>query len=151
MAELYRGWRADGAAFHYVTGSPWHLYLPLEAFLRANDFPSGAWHMKHFRLANPSTVIAMLRSQMDYKLGRIEPVIKRWPKRRMILVGDSGEQDPEVFGELARRHPDRISRIFIRNLQPLERNAPRLQKAFAGVASDIWQLFSEAAELPGSI
>ena len=28
---------------------------------------------------------------------------ERWPQRPLILVGDSGEQDPEIFATLARR------------------------------------------------
>ncbi len=34
MAELYHQWAQQGCVFHYVSGSPWQLYLPLAEFFR---------------------------------------------------------------------------------------------------------------------
>jgi phosphatidate phosphatase APP1 len=31
-----------------------------------------------------------------------------------VLVGDSGQLDPEIYAELAREHPDRIRAVYIR-------------------------------------
>ncbi|TVR27681.1 MAG: DUF2183 domain-containing protein [Balneolaceae bacterium] len=33
-----------------------------------------------------------------------------------ILVGDSGERDPEVYREIANRYPDQIKEIIIRDV-----------------------------------
>jgi hypothetical protein len=45
MAEAYRKWAADGAAFHYVSASPWQLYDPLARFLAVEGFPEGSFAM----------------------------------------------------------------------------------------------------------
>src|SRR5206468_1264952 len=50
MAGTYQRWAAEGAQFHYVTASPWQLYLPLAEFVRSNGFPAGTFHMKSFRV-----------------------------------------------------------------------------------------------------
>ncbi len=149
MAALYRKWQdGSGAGFCYVTGSPWQLYRPLEAFRGEQKFPHGAWHMKHLRLADRETLRAFFGGQTDYKLSVIEPLLARWPQRPVILAGDSGEQDPEIYATLARRHPQRISRIFIRDVTGEARDAERYRKAFDGIAAEKWQVFKDAAELP---
>jgi phosphatidate phosphatase APP1 len=33
-----------------------------------------------------------------------------------ILVGDSGQEDPEIYAEIRKRHPNRIHAIYIRNV-----------------------------------
>ncbi len=49
MARMYQAWL--GAAFHYISGSPWQLYRPLSEFLvgPAGGFPEGSFHMKNAR------------------------------------------------------------------------------------------------------
>lgn len=149
MAAVYRQWEERSAAqFCYVTGSPWQLYAPLEAFRETGGFPSGPWHMKHLRLTDPETVKAFLSSHNDYKLEAIEPMLARWPSRPVILVGDSGEQDPEIYGHLARRNPGRIAAVFIRNVTDSTRGDERFRKAFAGVGDSLWRLFISPSELP---
>ena len=115
MPELYRHCADQGMAFHYVSGSPWQLYLPLAEFLRAEGIPAGSFNLKYFRLKDPST-LGLLRSQEATKLQAIEPILADFPQRRFILIGDSGEQDPEIYMKVAREHRDQIVAIFIRNV-----------------------------------
>jgi phosphatidate phosphatase APP1 len=116
IADVYRSWAASsGAQFHYVSATPWQLYVPLAGFIEANSFPRGTFHLKDFRWRD-RTFFSLLAAPDRYKLKIIEPLLKRLPHRRFVLVGDSGQQDPEVFGELARRYPRQVRRIFIRNL-----------------------------------
>ncbi len=42
MPELYRECAQKGVVFHYVSGSPWQLYLPLADFLVAEGLPLGS-------------------------------------------------------------------------------------------------------------
>jgi phosphatidate phosphatase APP1 len=62
------------------------------------------------------------------------------------LVGDSGQRDPEAFGELARRHPQQVRWIFIRDLAGS--GLARYRTAFAGVKRQLWSVFSDPATLP---
>lgn len=43
----------------------------------------------------------------------IEPLLQRFPKRKFIFVGDSGEEDPEVYAQLARMYPDQVPDLLI--------------------------------------
>jgi len=147
MAGTYRLWSEElGAQFHYVTSSPWQLYLPLSEFTRSNGFPAGTFHMKQFRVKDRS-VLALLGSPERYKLGVIEPLLRQFPKRQFVLVGDSGEKDPEIYGTTARKYPNQIKRILIRDVTSENSDAPRYQKAFRGVPEEIWQVFSSPGEI----
>ena len=46
MATQYRQWAKHGAAFHYVSSSPWQLFQPLMNFMETSGFPAGDFHLK---------------------------------------------------------------------------------------------------------
>jgi len=142
MAGLYREWEKAGAGFFYVSASPWQLYLPLAEFVRSNGFPQGAFQMKVFRLKDGSRA-SILEDPEKYKPGAIEPILKRFPRRRIVLVGDSGERDPEVYAGLARKYPQQIVRILIRNVTRENAEAPRYQKTFRQLPRDLWEVFDD--------
>lgn len=147
MSGLYRHWRErHGAAFHYVSASPWQLYAPLAEFTRSNAFPAGSFHLKNFRWRD-ETFLNLFGSPEEYKIATIEPLLRAAPLRRFVLVGDSGERDPEAYGELARRHPQQIVAIFIRELAGETAAAPRYRAAFRDVPPERWRIFSEPAEV----
>ena len=151
MAGVYRGWeRLLGARFHYVTASPWQLYVPLADFARTNGFPAGSWHMKEFRVKDRS-VLELFASPERYKPGVIEPLLRRFPKRQFVLVGDSGEKDPEIYGTLARKHPSQVHHIFIRDVTGESAGSPRYEKAFAQVPRGLWQVFKEPREIQDAL
>jgi phosphatidate phosphatase APP1 len=37
---------------------------------------------------------------------------------QFILIGDSGEQDPEIYSKVVERYPNRVRVIYIRNVNP---------------------------------
>jgi hypothetical protein len=138
MAEVLEAWRKKGAAFHYVSASPWQLYGPLNEFFARQKLPSGTWHMKLFRVKD-SSFANLFQSPLEYKLQTIEPFFKTYPKRKFVLIGDSGERDPEAYGELARRYPEQVERIVIRELGE-EIDQARYRKAFAEVPQEKWMI-----------
>jgi phosphatidate phosphatase APP1 len=146
MARLFERWRAQGAVFHYVSASPWQLYPPLADFLAREGFPAGSFHMKYFRWKD-ETFFNLFSSQESYKRPIIESLIKQYPKRRFVLVGDSGEQDPEIFGGLARDFPQRVQYILIRDVTGEAADAPRYRAAFDRVDANRWRIFTSADSL----
>jgi hypothetical protein len=147
MAAVYQSWaRSADAKFHYVTASPWQLYVPLSQFAASNGFPGGTFHMKQFRVKDGS-FLKLFASPEEYKPGVIEPMLERYPKRRFVLVGDSGEKDPEIYGALARRHPQQVMRILIRDVTKEPPEAERYRKAFQGLPKELWQIFKEPLEI----
>ena len=146
MSAVYREWAGAGAAFHYVSASPWQLYGPLSEFRRVQGFPRGSFHLKQFRLKDASA-LELFASQEGYKSKVIEGILADFPDRRLILLGDSGEQDPEIYGALARKHPDQIVRILIRSVDGSGKEHPRFQAAFEGIPGDRWRVFRDPDEL----
>ncbi|MCE9599650.1 MAG: App1 family protein [Spirochaetia bacterium] len=113
MPAFYRQLSEVAAGFYYVSASPWQLYPELQAFNRAENYPAGAFCMKYFRLKD-SDFFNLFQKPFDYKLATIEPIIKSNPGRSFILIGDSGEKDPEAYAELAKRFPEQVASIWIR-------------------------------------
>lgn len=146
MASAYQKWAADGAQFHYVSSSPWQLYEPLEEFMKASAFPDGTFHMKSFR-AKDSTALDLFADPMGHKLPVIKSLFERFPKRTFILVGDSAEKDPEIYGQIALEYPKQVQRIYIRDVTGEPASGTRYQEAFADVPAEIWSIFTEPAVL----
>ena len=148
MAGIYRAWATNNdAAFHYVSGSPWQLYVPLAEFVRSNGFPAGSFHLKQFRVKD-ETFLDLFTKPEVYKPTVIEPLLKRFPERRFILVGDSGERDPEIYGALARKFPGQVRRIFIRDVTNQSAESDRYRLAFDGISGELWKIIRDPAELP---
>jgi phosphatidate phosphatase APP1 len=146
MPELYRGWAATNhAEFFYVSASPWQLYAPLADFIHKSDFPPGAFFLKTVDIKD-KTFFALFENPDQYKPGVIEPLMKRFPHRKFVLVGDSGEQDPEIYAALARKFPGQVSHIFIRDLSGGAQQE-RFSKAFEGLAPGLWKTFTDPSEI----
>ncbi len=115
MSRSYTRWaRRHQVKFHYVTSSPWQLYVPLRDFMNSKRFPPGSFHMKYFRLKDKSFFNIFSKSA-KYKIQSISEIMKKYPHRYFILVGDSGEKDLQVYTEINKRFPGRVNVIYIRN------------------------------------
>ena len=145
MADVYRAWSRGGAQFHYLSATPWQLYVPIATFADTHGFPRGTFHLRDFRWRDRS-FFNVFTSPDRYKMRTIEPLLRQLPRRRFVLAGDSGQHDPEVFGELARRYPRQVRRIFIRDVG--RSTAARYTLAFAGLDRKVWRVFTDPATLP---
>jgi len=149
MSAAYGRWHDEGTAFHYVSSSPWQLASCLGGFLRDAGLPAGSMHLKLFRL-KASTPLGRLPSRKRLKRRVIEQVMTDFPRRRFLLVGDSGERDPEVYAAVASRFPDQVAGIAIRQvagkLSP-DKARTRLERLVRRQPGIRWHLFTAADEL----
>lgn len=100
--------------FHYLSGSPWHLYKPLNDFIKMY-YPSGSIYLKDLDIDDIGSVFKFLEANSyEYKVDRIENLLIKYPKRKFVLCGDNGEQDPDVYNYINKIYPDRILKIYIR-------------------------------------
>ena len=61
-------------------------------------------------------------------MSQISEIIQRFPERKFILVGDSGEKDPEVYREIKKKFPNQVQEIKIRDVvNDREKNKSRLE------------------------
>jgi hypothetical protein len=147
MADMYHGWAKNaGAQFCYVSASPWQLYSPLADFIRSNGFPAGVFYLKSFRWKD-ETLFNLFEGPEKYKPGVIGPLMKQFPNRKFVFVGDSGERDPEIYGALAREHPQQVAKIFIRDVTKEGPDADRFKTAFRELPTTLWKIFREPSEI----
>ena len=116
----------DDIPVHYVSGGPEQLFGPLYDFLIINPggFPEGTFHLKFFpkdpSIASTVNIVRTLTSSLDvtydHKLRSITTLMDRFPNRKFILVGDSGEIDPEVYSQIKKLRPAQVKEIVIRDV-----------------------------------
>ena len=165
MPELY--WHMndvlENPPFWYLSASPYNLYPFLHDF-RDRYYPRGTLEL---RIASWQNLMHFLESinkgTQEYKIEKMEErIFKYWPKRKLVCIGDSTQSDPEVYGEIERRHPEWVGAIFIRRVTGVvepgdglvpgrgdeERNAnDRFEKAFSGVDRAKWYVFDDPRDL----
>ena len=81
------------------------------------------------------------------KPAQIEPILKSFPRRRFVLIGDSGQHDPEVYAAMIKKYPGQIEHIYIRNVTQASPQDERFRELFAGIDQQKWRLFTDPAEL----
>ena len=146
MADLYQEWDRVGFSLQFVTSSPWQLYSPLRDFLDREQFPWSALSLKSVRFRD-ETLFDLFKKGTETKPQVIEAILKNYPRRQFVLVGDSGEQDPEVYAGLLRRYPEQILKAFIRNVSAASPGDSRFSVVFDGIDGDRWQLFDHPGEI----
>lgn len=149
MAALYRRWEAAGdVVFHYVSGSPRQLYPALADFVSAEKFPAGTFTLRHFRWSDRSAAEFLENRTLQYKTQAIEALIKMFPQRHFVLVGDSGEMDPEVYTGVAMRAPGQVRAILIRDVRGEDINSPRFVRLFGDLPpAVVRRVFREVNEI----
>jgi phosphatidate phosphatase APP1 len=112
-SELYHALAAgaSGSANNpvfYVSKSPWNLYDFLVDFLDHHQLPRGPLLLRDIGLREAPPV--------DHKSAAVRELLDTYPELPFVLLGDSGERDPEIYLETAARYPGRIAAIYIRDL-----------------------------------
>lgn len=146
MPGLYQQLADHNVAIHFVSSSPWQLYRPLQEFARDAGFPWATMNLKAVRFRD-KTLLNLFKKGTDTKPAQIEPILQHYPHRQFILIGDSGEEDPEVYGDIARRYPSQICRVLIRNIDGSVADNDRYKIAFENVAQSKWQLFNDPGQI----
>jgi phosphatidate phosphatase APP1 len=146
MADAYGRLSAAGAPVHYVSSSPWHLAQPLLEFFSAERLPLSALTLKHIRLTD-ETLLNIFLPGRETKPPAIEAILADYPDREFVLIGDSGEDDAEVYAEAHDRHPEQIARIYIRKVSGDARGIERAAKALSGIEATRWKLFDDPRQI----
>lgn len=103
---------------YYVSNSPWNLYDLLVDFFEVRSIPLGPLFLTNLGLTDDHW---LRKDPYQHKLGSIQHLLDTYPSLPFVLLGDSGEHDPEIYLEAVRRNPDRITAIYIRNVLPGQR------------------------------
>lgn len=118
VAAFYRALKlgSDGRSTNpifYVSRSAWNLYDLFEAFFAINDIPRGPLFLRDLHLLEARSEALGIAQD---KLSRIHTLMETYPKMRFVLIGDSGQRDPEVYREVVKAYPGRVRAIYIRDV-----------------------------------
>lgn len=115
--ELHDGVGGDeGNPMLYVSRAPWSIYEVLAAFFRLKGIPEGP--ILFLREWGLTLQRPLPRKAKDHKRDLIRDMLGRYPALPFILIGDSGQHDPEVYAEVVRENPDRVRAVYIRDVDP---------------------------------
>lgn len=112
VKEWYNTLYNMGVSIHYVSNSPWQLFPVLMTFFRTVGLPPGSYHLKKYS----GMLQGIFEPVAERKKGTLEKIMRDFPERKFLLVGDSGEADLELYTDIAVANPGRVIGIFIRDV-----------------------------------
>jgi phosphatidate phosphatase APP1 len=114
-AELYRALsvpRGEGSVpVFYLSTSPWNLYELLTRFLVLRKFPAGPLLLTDW---GPSRTNLFRVPIEEHKLTLIRSLLAHHPALRVVLIGDTGQLDPEIYATVAQEAPERVWAVYVR-------------------------------------
>jgi phosphatidate phosphatase APP1 len=120
VAQFYNGLHSgsSGGALNpifYVSSSPWNLYTVLTEFLEHHGIPLGPLTLRDWGISDTGL---LPRGHSEHKLAAIRQILDCYVDLPFILIGDSGQEDPEIYRDIVHQYGQRIRAIYIRNVTP---------------------------------
>lgn len=114
MDRIARGHR--GSPVLYLSTGAWNVAQTLTRFLSRNMYPDGPllltdWGPTHDR---------WFRSGQQHKQSELVRLAEEFPQVKWLLIGDDGQHDEAIYAGFARRYPDHVAAIAIRQLSASE-------------------------------
>lgn len=116
-----------GNPIFYVSSSPWNIYDVIADFLEAQEIPAGPLLLRDWDL------LGIRDRHRNHKSRHIIEILDTYPALPFVLVGDSGQEDPEIYSDIVRTHPGRVLAIYIRNVT----SDPERGAAIAALAAEV--------------
>lgn len=119
---LHRGTGMTANPVFYVSNGPWNLYDLFEHFLELHRMPPGPVELRDW---GPPWAEYRRVGRREHKLQSIRRILRTFPALPFLLIGDSGEEDPEIYRDLVHEFPHRIAAVYIRDvsIDPLRKSA----------------------------
>ena len=137
VAALYRALH-EGKSGHdanpmlYVSRAPWGIYDVLEEFFRLHHIPAGP--VLFLREWGISWKSPLPRKAVDHKQDLIRNMLELYSDLPFVLIGDSGQHDPEIYRQVVEDHPGRVLAVYIRNVSRDPRRISQIEELAAAVA-----------------
>lgn len=119
----------------YASSSSWNMYDMFKNFCDINELPKGVFLLRDVGLDREKIYRT---GHGKHKIKKISQVLDTFKELPFLLIGDSGQHDPEIYMEIIKKYPGRIMAVYIRDVHP-EENQPRDQ-GVKEIAEQIGQL-----------
>jgi len=110
--------------FFYVSSSEWNLYEYILEFAAVNRVPRGIFLLS--QLKQFSQLLKTGQNHHGTKFTRIVRILQAFPNQRVILLGDSSQQDPYIYESIVKHYPEQIHAVYIRDV--FERNYEKVRE-----------------------
>ena len=124
VPALYRGLQAGVNPLFFVSSSPWNLYDLLEETFDYHGLPEHVTFLRDWGISDQEILPT---DNIDYKLGMLRLITSLFPELPFLLIGDSGQQDPEIYARFILENPGRILGVYIRDVSPDPRRDAAIQ------------------------
>ena len=108
---LMARFEAVGAPIFFVSSSPWNLHHFLVRIFERHGLPKAPIFLRDLGLSRTQFISG---THGDHKGSAIDAILAAHPDLPFVLVGDTGQHDPQVYLAAAERHPGRIARVIFR-------------------------------------
>lgn len=108
MPELYQAISKipEVKGIKYLSNAPKKIIGDLhEKFLKLNQFPKGEFVARSWY---------DLRTGNSHKVNSLRKFIKQYDPQELILIGDNGEADAEIYAQIRTEHPNVLGPTYIR-------------------------------------
>ena len=131
---LQRGAHAEAVnPIFYVSSGPWNLYELLVEFFALQRIPDGPLLLRDWGIGSRDVFPT---HHTTHKSAAIRRVLDRYPTLPFILIGDSGQDDPEIYASVIRAYPGRIHVAYIREVSRAEQRRGALRTLAEELARD---------------
>jgi phosphatidate phosphatase APP1 len=158
VAALYRAMHHglsgdEGNPMLYVSRGPWSIYEMLGEFFQLHGIPTGP--LLFLREWGLTFQHPLPHRAEDHKLELIRNMLELYSDLPFVLIGDSGQHDPEIYTQVVQEHPGRVLAVYIRNVtreperrRAIETLAGRVVEAGSSLvlAADSFVMAEHAAE-----
>lgn len=97
----------------FVSSSPWNIYDVITEFMDLQKIPKGPLVLRDWDIGWSSLSSGI---HVEHKTGVIRDIMKLYPSLQFILIGDTGQQDPEIYRQIVAEFPTRVKAIYIRDV-----------------------------------
>lgn len=123
---------------YYLSNGPWNLFDFLDEFMKLNELPTGPILLRDYGLDEEKFI-----ADDSHKIKQITDLLNTYPQLPFVLIGDSGEKDPEIYQHIVHMFPQRIKAIYIRDVTSEPRDSEVKKIAAEVTASGVDMLLME--------
>lgn len=109
--ELMQRFADEKAPIYFVSSSPWNLHHFLQRIFTRAGLPRAPLFLRDLGLSDKQFISG---THGNHKGSAIDTLIAAHPELEFILIGDTGQHDPQVYLDAAKRHPGRIRQVIFR-------------------------------------
>jgi len=110
----------DQNPIFYISNGPWNLHSTIKEFMTLHELPKGPIALRDFGIVRTDAF-------ENHKIETQSRIIEMFPHLQFILLGDTADKDTDFYIHIARKYPNRIKAVYIRQTRDTE-NARRIAK-----------------------